>query len=364
MARRPLGPAQGWYAFRLAAVAGAAVEDPMPWSDLLGHEEVLSRFRGAMRRGRLASTFLFVGPAGIGKRTFANQLAQTLLCERAGDTFEACGNCAACRQVAAGAHPDLATVELPSGKTAIPIELFIGDREHRMQRGLLHHLSLKPLGGGRKIAIIDDADRLNVEGANCLLKTLEEPPPNSLLILIGTSEQLQLPTIRSRCQILRFRPLPETAIARLLLEREIVTNGDEAQRLAALSGGSMATARNHLDGERREFCDEWKEAWRQPQPEASALAKSLLEFVEAAGKETPPRRERLRFVIQHTAAHFVGEIRAADDARTTHLAATTAADCLDRCLAAEEELLMNAHVPTLIDCWVSDLTRLTRSQAL
>ena len=86
-----------------------------------------------------------------------------------------------------------------------------------MREGLCYDIALKPYSGRRKVAIIDDADYLNKEGANCLLKTLEEPPPKSLLILIGTSEQRQLPTIRSRCQIVRFQPLPEQDVAELLL---------------------------------------------------------------------------------------------------------------------------------------------------
>ena len=95
----------------------------------------------------------------------------------------------ACLQVDALTNPDLQIVSKPRDRNFIPVERFIGDREHRMSEGLCHDISLKPHYGGRKIAIIDDADFLNQEGANCLLKTLEEPPPKSLLILIGTSEQ-------------------------------------------------------------------------------------------------------------------------------------------------------------------------------
>ena len=101
--------------------------------------------------------------------------------------LDACGHCPACLQAAAGSHPDLETVAKPPDKSFLPLELLIGDKEHRMREGLCYRLSLRPLLGGRKIAVIDDADYLNAEGANSLLKTLEEPPPGSLLILIGTS---------------------------------------------------------------------------------------------------------------------------------------------------------------------------------
>jgi hypothetical protein len=180
----------------------------MVWESLYGHDRAIEQFRRAVRRGRLASTFLLVGPDGVGKRTFALKLAQSLLCERTPEAeLGGCGVCPACQQVAALTHPDVRLVAKPADRSFIPIELFIGDREHRLREGLCHDIALKPFRGGRKVAIIDDADCLNQEGANCLLKTLEEPPPRSVLMLIGTSEQRQLPTIRSRCQIVRFLPL-------------------------------------------------------------------------------------------------------------------------------------------------------------
>ena len=175
---------------------------------LRGHDGVADQFRRALKRGRLASTFLFVGPAGIGKRAFALWLAQGLLCERVPEEKLApCGACPSCQMVAAGSHPDVETISKPADKAFIPVELLIGDAEHRMRAGLCYNIALKAYSARWKVAIIDDADYLNKEGANCLLKTLEEPPPKSILILIGTSVQRQLPTIRSRCQIVRFQPL-------------------------------------------------------------------------------------------------------------------------------------------------------------
>ena len=149
---------------------------------ILGHDSVLDRFRRSIRAGRLASTFLFVGPPGIGKKLFALQLAQGLLCERRPEeALDPCGECPSCAQVLAGTHPDVVVVKKPTDKNFIPLELLIGDKEHRMREGLCHDISLKPYSGRRKVAVIDDADYLNQEGANALLKTLEEPPPKSLL---------------------------------------------------------------------------------------------------------------------------------------------------------------------------------------
>ena len=103
--------------------------------------------------------------------------------------------------------------------------------------------------GGRRIAIIDDADFFNDAGANCLLKTLEEPPPQSVLILIGTSPARQLPTIRSRCQLIRFLPLPEETVARLLVSKGLVTDKAEAARLARFSEGSLQQAIDLADAD-------------------------------------------------------------------------------------------------------------------
>jgi len=205
----------------------------MTWHGVEGHDDVVEQFRRALQRRRLASSFLFAGPEGIGKRTFALTLARALLCRnRPEEMLDPCGECPACAQVLAGTHPDLEQVAKPKDRAFIPLELLIGDKEHRGREGLCHNISLKPYMGGRKIAIIDDADHLNPEGANCLLKTLEEPPPKSVLILIGTSPAKQLPTIRSRCQLIRFRPLPADVVAELLIARELVADAADARRLA------------------------------------------------------------------------------------------------------------------------------------
>lgn len=209
----------------------------MAWSEIKGHDEIVERFRRAIARNRLASTFLFVGPTGIGKMMFARELAKALLCEHHRETeLLACDACPACQQVAADSHPDLDIVSKPDDKSVIPVDLLIGDADHRRREGLCHNLALKPFRGGRRIAIIDDADCLNQEGANCLLKTLEEPPARSVIILISASEQKQLPTIRSRCQVVRFRPLANDVIATLLMAgEEEVVSPEDARRLARLS---------------------------------------------------------------------------------------------------------------------------------
>jgi len=188
---------------------------------------------------------LFVGPEGVGKRSFALRLAQALLCERVPEAaLDPCGECPGCLQVMAETHPDVLRVAKPEDRQELPI---------RIIRDLCIDLGLKPMSGKRKVAIVDDADDLNDEAANAFLKTLEEPPPGSTLILVGTSAEGQLDTILSRCRVVRFDPLAEPELAEILLEQGIVETKAEAARLARLGEGSVARARGLADPTLTEF---------------------------------------------------------------------------------------------------------------
>ena len=158
----------------------------MAWHDIEGHDAVAEKLRRAVARNRLASSFLFAGPAGIGKRTFALRFAQALLCQNRPRRCSIRATRVRAAMALAGSHPDIEVIAKPEDKSDLPVALFLGDKEHRGREGLCHWIGLKPFMGGRRIAIIDDADFFNDAGANCLLKTLEEPPPRSVLILIGT----------------------------------------------------------------------------------------------------------------------------------------------------------------------------------
>ena len=270
----------------------------MPWQDIHGHDSIVDMFRRSLAAGRMGSTFLFVGPSGIGKRLFALRLAQSLLCEHAeGRPMDPCGTCSQCAQVLAESHPDLDIVEKPADKNTIPVRLLIGDKDHRMREGLCARIALKPMAGGRKVGIIDDADHLNIEGANCLLKTLEEPPPGSVLILIGTSPQRQLPTIRSRSQIVRFRPLPIAICAQLILRQGITDREDMAHKLAEVSRGSLTAAAQWADEDLWTFRSDLIGHLASKNWNSILLAKLISDFVDAAGKEAAKRRNRLRVVI-------------------------------------------------------------------
>jgi DNA polymerase-3 subunit delta' len=343
------------------------------WNHIHGHDDVAERFRQSVAAGRLATTYLFVGPPGIGKRTFALELAKALLCQqnRPGELV-ACGTCESCRLFGAGSHPDLLLVSRPEGKSTIPVELFIGPKEKRMREGLCHDIGLRPLVGSRRVAIIDDADFLNQEGANALLKTLEEPPPGSVLILIGSSPARQLPTIRSRCQLIRFNPLPESTIAALLQQGEAPLAPDEAAALAHLSGGSLAKALELADAELRAFRRKLFQTFSAGAPDGVQLAAEVTALVDKAGKEAPPRRARLRQVIGFVIEYYRAAMRTSagsapqEDDPDLRAALSRAPGSrppeavitmLERCLDALDEIDRNANQATLIECWVDDLIR-------
>jgi len=352
------------------------VRAAVAWQGIEGHDEVVAQFRRALGRGRLASSFLFMGPEGIGKRSFALKLAQALLCgARPEAALDPCGLCPACTQVLALTHPDLELVAKPPEKSELPLELLIGDKEHRMRRGLCHWIAMKPFMGGRKVAILDDADSLNPEGANSLLKTLEEPPPRSLLILIGTSPARQLPTIRSRCQIVRFRPLPAEVVQSILIGQGLVEDAAEAGKLARHAGGSVRRALELAEPEWWTVRGVLYDHLQQPALDCGRLATAVAAFLEQSGKEASARRGRMRQVIGSAGEFYEQLLRRLSGSPPLEgsdlgpwidraLAAwpgdaLMAAACADRCLEALEQIERNANQTTLVECWIDDLAAVT-----
>ncbi len=260
------------------------------WQRIRGHDRLVTGFRQAVRRGRLAHAYLFIGPPGVGKRLFAVELAKALLCENPppGEPLTACDHCPACLQVEAGTHPDFLVAVRPPEKHEFPIEIM---------REVCNQFLLKSARGRGKVVVIDDADDLNQESANCFLKTLEEPPPRSLLILIGDSPDRQLPTIVSRCQVVRFAPLPPPLVNELL-ERQGIDDAAQRERLVRLSGGSPGLALSLADPALWEFRRVLLAGLSAKPVDSVGLSKKLMEFVEDAGKESAAQRGRAQLVLR------------------------------------------------------------------
>jgi len=329
------------------------------WRGILGHDEVAERFRQTVRADRLASTYLFVGREGIGKRRFALELAKTLLCSAvAGEDLAPCDRCESCRLFDARTHPDLEVVGLLPGKSELAIAQFLGDEEHRHQEGLCHRISLRPFLGGRRVAIIDDADHFNQASANCLLKTLEEPPPHSVLILIGTSLGRQLPTIRSRSQVVAFRRLSTAVLRQIILAESIAGDERTAARLAEASDGSVSRARELADPELWGFRNTLIECIARPSWDIAATEKAVIDFVQAAGSEAALRRDRLRTVIGFVLEHFRERMKdqaVVNGQQAGERSADSLLPALDACLTATEQVDRNANQSLVVSHWLANI---------
>ncbi len=343
------------------AATHSAAADRLPaatWSSLIGHDQLKRRLALAIRRGRLGGSFLLVGSPGVGKRTVAQLIAQTLLCTRSQPAeLNPCGQCSACVQVLAGTHPDLVRVAKPNDKSFIPLELLIGPKEARMQSGFCRDIRLRPMAGNRRVAILEDADYLNEEGANCLLKTLEEPPPGTLILLIATSEQRQLPTIRSRCQIIRLGPLRVAAATALLRQAYRIEASDEKIADAIeVSAGDMRVAARLLAPEADGFRSALLSQLSASHPDPIGLAKLINQIVEQAGKDPSKRRSVMRDVFSMSVQHYRSQLRS--EALTSTSGSSTI-NRLDRCIRALREVDRNANQSTLIECYAVDIATAT-----
>ncbi len=347
-------------------------KDTMSWHDIVGHREVIDRIQRAVLRRRIAGAYLFVGPSGVGKATIARKLAQTLLCNaRSRHAAEPCGICAACVQVAARTHPDLDVIARSDERAVLSIELFVGDRSHRNQEGLCHRIALKPFHSAYRVAIIDDADDLSLEGANVLLKTLEEPPPYAVIILIATSLSRQLPTVRSRCQTLFFQALQDEEVAFVLRSRFGFEESRRLEQLVRLARGSVRTALELAESDllviRNELLPELIRVDWNP----VAVSERVLHYLDRSTKESLNKRRILRHLIQMTADLYrhllrkMATLPSSADELVEQLAQEALAsgrfdwrallECLDACLEADQAAQSHAHLPTLVDAWLDRL---------
>lgn len=197
----------------------------MPFAGIAGHANAILSIKRILNSGRVAHAYLFSGPEGVGKKKVATAFVEALFCA----SREGCGACISCRKIASGNHPDIHTLE-PDGQF-IKVD---------QVRALQKDLAFRPYEAPRKACIIDGADRFNQSSGNSLLKTLEEPPGNALIILLASTLDAVLPTIRSRCQQISFSGVPVDEISGYLESTGI--DHDSARVAASLADGSIAKA--------------------------------------------------------------------------------------------------------------------------
>ena len=235
----------------------------MPFRDIAGHRHMLQLIAAAAVRGTLPPSLIFAGPDGVGKRLAAIALAQLVNCLAPDLSLpDSCGVCASCKRIARGVHADVLTI-VPGDTGSIKVD---------QVRGAIERSAYRPFEGRRRVVIIDNADEILVEAQNALLKTLEEPPPASIFVLVTSRPDVLLPTVRSRCQRLRFGRLVPGDVAKILIEAHGY-DPTGAHAAAALSDGSVGRA---LEGASESFA------------EARDAAARLLD--EAASSDDPRRR--------------------------------------------------------------------------
>ncbi len=260
----------------------------LPWLPLLPWQPApLAQL--VAQRGTLAHAFLVHGPRGIGKHAFALGLAQALLCETPGPDGLGCGVCAGCHYAMAGAHPDLMRLELlqtdPDTGLLEAVDQIPVDRV----RALIDFVEITSHRHRAKVAVVAPADRMNAAAANALLKTLEEPPAGTYLILVSDAPGRLAPTVVSRCRKLPA-PLPSDTEARSWL----VAHGVAEPELAlAQAGGAPLAALSHADAAVQDERRAWIAALAEP---ARLSVAKLAARIDAAGKDE--RRGRLAWAIE------------------------------------------------------------------
>ncbi|MBW2504698.1 MAG: DNA polymerase III subunit delta' [Deltaproteobacteria bacterium] len=243
----------------------------MTFNQILGHDRQKEILLQALARNRLAHAYLFSGPDGIGKRLVALALTRAIVCHEQ----RGCGDCAACRKIDHHNHPDLHLLE--ASGSAIKIEDV---------RSIQRELNFRPLEASRKICLIDQADLMTASASNALLKTLEEPRGNALIILLTAHPNRLLETIRSRCQRLPFHRHPTSRIQNEL-ERQLDLEPNEAHILAALAEGSFKKA---FGKDRELFLDQRRQLLKTLTGLSAGSILPILEFAEhlAADKAVLP----------------------------------------------------------------------------
>jgi len=231
----------------------------MPFHEILGQPRAVHVLQQALATNNVPHAYLFYGMTGVGRFRTARTLAAALFCEAGREGGDACGLCSHCRRVEREEHPGLSVIRPVSRKGDKEWEVDPERGEIRIDqvRELQKWLAVRSFEGGWRVCILDGAERMNPAAANALLKTLEEPPPESLLLVISPTRTQLPPTVVSRCRPLYFPPVPRTEIEHILRSGGGGPVPENPSLVAALSGGSVGKAlrmsTEWVTGERRQW---------------------------------------------------------------------------------------------------------------
>lgn len=332
----------------------------LTFNGLWGQEKALGVLGQSLRRGTVASAYLFAGPRGTGKTTAALTFAKGLLCSAA--EMVPCGTCRSCKMYEAKSHPDFVYVYVKDSLVQMipdfteeiselkgkPVKTLRVDE----MRKIISALSMKSYMGGRKVCLIEETDSImRKETANAFLKTLEEPPGNTVIILISSNPAGLLPTIVSRCRQIRFVPMPPETLAPLL-EETLGTLPNESLRLARLAEGCPGTAR----GGGMEKMKEIDAAARELTAMLPDLApEAIIRFAESwkdRRAELPILLERILETLRIAQQSALGVSSGAnDDIVKTYngIPDERVMDGFDAILTARPQLVFNPNVPLYLE---------------
>ena len=200
------------------------------FKDVVGHKDIINYIRNAVREDKVSHAYILNGERGAGKKMLANLFAATLLCEKGGP--DPCNECHSCRQAESGNHPDIIKVTHEK-----PNSISVDDIREQVNNTIM----IKPYQGPYKVYIIPQADMMTTQAQNALLKTIEEPPEYAVIMLLTENADTLLPTINSRCVMLKLRNIKDTLIKKYLMETMQVPDY-KADMCTAFAQGNMGRA--------------------------------------------------------------------------------------------------------------------------
>ncbi len=206
------------------------------FENIIGNQGAKEYFNRAISKNQLSHSYIFEGAYGIGKNTFAIELAKTIMCESEA-TDKPCNECPSCTMINARTHPDLIVIDKDTNVTKVD----------NIRDNLIREMEIKPYHSEHKIIIVKAADTVNIQGQNAMLKTIEEPPSYGIIILVCENMGSLLPTIKSRCITVRFNPLNKEEMEQYLVSRGV--NGTKKDVISKLSDGSIGIINDILENE-------------------------------------------------------------------------------------------------------------------
>ncbi len=267
------------------------------FSQIIEQERAIAEFTASFRNDSLNHTYLLTGDEGVGKMSLAYAVAARYLCLNPVDA-DSCGECRSCRLLKHGNHPDF--LELPREPVELRIRRFISrsgsSNEAIEHKPILEFMRLKPMNGNGRVCIIPEAERINIEAANAFLKTLEEPPAHSLIILTSANKDRLLPTIISRCRIIGLSRLNTSAITEYL-NCKLEIPGEQAEQIATLAEGSLGKAMALISSDTLENWEQICNIANYSNPvEAVRFAQILCQMVKAYKDSTAKRQFVLKIL--------------------------------------------------------------------